>query len=97
MSYLIYKAVDWVLAILDYAILARVIISWLPISRDNQFIRLLYQITEPVLSPIRRLIERSSMGRNIMFDISPIIAFLLIGIVRNIIRSIFFPARGVFF
>lgn len=78
-------AIDWVLRILEYAILIRVIISWLPVPRDNQFIRLLYGITEPILAPIRRAIERSSLGRNMMLDFSPIIAFLLIGLVRNIL------------
>lgn len=85
MSQIVVTAVGWVLRIIEYAILARVIISWLPVPRDNQLIRLLYQITEPILAPIRGMIERSSMGRNMMIDFSPIIAFLLIGVIRNIL------------
>lgn len=84
--YLIYRAIDLILQIMEYAILGRVIVSWLPISRDNQFIHLLYQLTEPILAPIRRLIERSAVGRNIMIDFSPLIAFLLIGLMRDLIR-----------
>jgi YggT family protein len=76
--------------IIEYAILARVIISWIPISKDNQLIRLLYQITEPVLAPIKSLIARSSMGRNMMIDFSPFIAYLLIEILRGIIRRLIF-------
>jgi len=79
------SAVDWVLRIIEYAILARVIISWLPISRDNQIIRLLYQITEPILAPIRGIIQRSAIGRNMIIDFSPLIAFLLIGLIRNML------------
>jgi YggT family protein len=74
-----------VLRIVEYAILARVIISWLPIQKNNRFIILLYQITEPILSPIRRIIERSPIGGNMMIDFSPIIAFLIISLLRNII------------
>ncbi len=88
MTYTIIRAVDLLFRIMEYAILARVIISWIPIPRDNQFIRLLYQITEPILGPIRNMIQRSAMGRNMMIDFSPIIAFILIGVIRNIIVNL---------
>lgn len=81
----IYKAIDLVLSVIEYAILARVLISFIPISRDNQLIRLLYQITEPILAPLRNLLEKSPIGKNSMFDFSPLIAFLIIGLVRNLI------------
>lgn len=84
----IYKTISIVFSIIEFAILARVLISWLPVPKENNLIRLLYMITEPILAPIRGLIERSSFGRNMMFDFSPIAAFLLIGIVRNIVLSL---------
>lgn len=84
-THAILTAFFWVLRIVEYAILARVIISWLPINKDNKIIALLYQITEPILAPIRSIIERSAMGKNMMMDFSPIIAFLLISLLRNII------------
>jgi YggT family protein len=78
-------AIDLVLSVIEYAILARVLISFLPISRDNQLIRLLYQITEPILAPLRNLLEKSPIGGNSMFDFSPLIAFLIIGLIRNLL------------
>ncbi len=90
MGIVIYRAIDFVLIFIQYAIFARVIISWLPISKTNSFVRLLYQITEPVLSPLRKIIERSAIGRNMMFDFSPVLAFILIGLIRNIVfRALF--------
>ncbi|HOJ10542.1 MAG TPA: YggT family protein [Clostridiales bacterium] len=88
----IYQAIDYLLVFIQYAIFARVIISWIPIPRDNKFIRLLYQVTEPVLAPLRGIIERSALGKNMMFDFSPVLAFLIIGLLRNIIRSMMFRA-----
>ncbi len=82
-------AVVILLQIIQYAILIRVIVSWLPFPKDNQFIRLLYQITDPVLMPIRNMIERTSWGRNMMIDFSPIIAFLILGVLINIIAKSF--------
>lgn len=85
---IIYRAIDILFSIIEIAILARVIISWIPVNRDSRIIQYLYTITEPILGPIRSLIEKSAFGRNMMFDISPIVAFLLIGIIRNIILSL---------
>ena len=65
------------------AILARVIVSWLPIGHDSPFapiVRIIYEITEPILSPIRRLIPRLGM-----FDLSPMIAIILIMVIQRIV------------
>lgn len=88
MNNIIFTALDWVLAIIEYAIIARALISWFPIPKDHPLIRLLYQLTEPVLAPVRGLLERSTFGKNMMFDISPIIAILLVGIVRNVLHYV---------
>ena len=89
MGQLIYRTVDIVFIIIEIAILARVVISWIPVQKDNRLIYYLHQVTEPILAPIRSLLERSAFGRNMMFDFSPIIAFLLIGVIRNIVLSFF--------
>jgi len=76
--YIISIAVIRLLELIELAIIVRAFVSWLPLSRDNAFIKLLYQITEPILSPIRGIIERMTAGRSIMLDFSPIVAILLI-------------------
>lgn len=97
MNILLARAFVFVLELLELAILVRVILSWIPMSKDNQIIRLIYQITEPILSPIRGLIERSSLGRGgMMLDFSPIIAFILIGVVRSIVARVFGVSAGLF-
>ena len=68
------------------AILARVIVSWLPIGPDSPFapvVRTIYEITEPILSPIRRLIP--GMG---MFDLSPMIAIILIMVIQRLVIAV---------
>ena len=74
------EILGWALYI---AILARVIVSWLPIGPDSPFapvVRTIYEITEPILSPIRRLIP--GLG---MFDLSPMIAIILIMVIQRIV------------
>jgi len=85
----IMNAIIWLIRIMQYAIFARVIISWFPISRENQIIRLLYQITEPILEPIRNIIQRSAFGRNMMLDFSPLIAFFILGLIQTLVFQLF--------
>lgn len=67
------------------AILARVIISWLPIGEDSPFmplVRMVYQITEPILAPIRSVLP--NMG---MLDLSPMIAIILMLVLQRIAEA----------
>ncbi|MDD4188628.1 MAG: YggT family protein [Eubacteriales bacterium] len=79
---IIKRAVDILLTVIEVLVFLRVIISWLPVSRENPLVRFLYLITEPILGPIRSLIQKSSFGANIMFDLSPIVVWLIIRVIR---------------
>ena len=65
--------------VLVMAIFARAVVSWLPISRDHPLIVVLYQVTEPVLEPLRRIIP--TMG---MIDITPLVAMILLQAIASI-------------
>lgn len=65
---------------LNIAIFARVIMSWLPLSPDNPIVRILLNLTEPILGPIRRIMPR--MG---MLDLSPFFALILIGLAERVL------------
>jgi len=69
--------------LLSLAILARVLLSWVRVSPYHPAVELLYQITEPVLAPLRRVIP--SIG---MMDISPIIALILLQIIQEVLLAI---------
>lgn len=62
------------------AILGRVIISWLNLSPYNPIVVALYQITEPILAPIRRVLPQ--MG---MIDLSPMVTLFVMWIVREVL------------
>ena len=61
-----------------YAILARVLISWFPLSKST-FSIIIYQITEPLLSPIRNLMPQN----NFRVDFSPIILFIILNFLKS--------------
>ncbi len=71
--------------ILSFAILLRCILSWLPLNRNNFFVRIVYSLTEPILAPVRRLIDKSPLGGGMMIDFSPVIAYFLLYFVYAIL------------
>jgi YggT family protein len=54
-------------------IFIRIIFSWVMVSHSNRVMRLLLNATEPLLGPLRRIVPLVGT-----FDISPIIAFVII-------------------
>jgi YggT family protein len=79
-------AIDYFTNVIYILILVRVVLSWLPISRDNAIVRFVYNLTEPLLAPIRGLLDKSPLGGSgMMLDLSPLVLFLIITLVKNIL------------
>jgi YggT family protein len=81
---------DLLLALIDilrYALLGQVILSWLVVAGvRNDFVLRLYSalgtITEPLIRPIRRVVPQVGA-----FDISVLVAFLVLWLLRSVINS----------
>lgn len=82
------KALGLLLMIIQWSIVIRALLSWFPISKENMILRIVYQITEPILTPIRRLIENTSFGRNSMIDLSPMIAILILWSISSFLQGL---------
>ena len=82
------------LELYSWAIIVSAVVSWLVafnvVNMRNEVVRSiamgLYQITEPALRPIRRLLP--NLGT---MDISPIILLLLIMLIERVIRMYIYP------
>ncbi|MBI2761625.1 MAG: YggT family protein [Chloroflexi bacterium] len=66
------------LTIMQIAIFARALMSWFPVSPDNPLVKVLHEITEPVLAPLRRVLPR--LGP---MDLSPMIAIIIILVIQQ--------------
>ncbi len=75
---------EMLLQILSIAILIRVLLTWFPVDPNNPIIRILYDVTEPILAPLRKVIPRIGM-----FDLSPIAAMLLIQFISSALPGMF--------
>ena len=71
------------LAAVELCMLIRAILSWFPIKDDNPILLFVTMITEPVVAPIRALLEKLGWFRNIPIDISFIVAYILLSIVST--------------
>jgi len=71
----------WLLCeVLTFAIIARAIMSWFSPRPTNRLAIILYQVTEPVLSPLRRIIPRVGM-----IDLTPLAAIMLLQLIVRLL------------
>ncbi len=75
--------------VIDGLILLRFLFSLVIIPKENRFKQFIITVTEPVLSPARKMIANSAYAKTLMFDASPFIAFILLGLLEFIILRLF--------
>jgi len=69
--------------VLWFLIIARVVLSWTNPRGGGGVVAFIYQATEPMLAPIRRLLPPTSG-----VDWSPLVLMLLLGVVLRVIVRI---------
>lgn len=74
------QIINTIFSLFSLLIFIRVIFSWINPDPYNQLVRLIYQLTDPILLPFQRLLP--PMGG---FDFSPIIALLVIDLLRRLL------------
>jgi len=76
----LYIVLDGTFGLLALALLVRVIASWIGASRHNVWMRPVVLATEWLLAPLRRVLPAFGM-----VDLSPLVAWLLIQVVRALV------------
>ena len=70
--------------VLWFLLIARVVLSWTnPMGGGGGLVAFVYQATEPILAPIRRILP-SSAG----VDWSPLIAMLVLGVLVRVVTQL---------
>lgn len=70
------------LQLLTFALIGRAIISWVDPGMKWSISRILAEVTDPILAPLRRVIPPIGM-----IDISFIVAILLIQVLERLLRQ----------
>ena len=66
--------------ILELAVLARVLFSWIQPDPYNPVVRTIVRLSDPILAPLRRIIP--PLG---MLDITPLVALIALSIIEQIV------------
>ena len=72
-------AISLLLWIWFWVLLAGVLLSWIPMDNRNPVVPLVYQLTEPLLTPMRRVLP------DLPIDLSPMFAILAVQLARILI------------
>ena len=73
-----------ILNIYAFILLLRVLMTWIPnLDHSNPIVKFLYQVTEPVLQPIRNALP-PMQG----IDFSPIVVFIVIQVLTTLLLRV---------
>jgi len=86
MTFLLYKILSLVFEGLYLFLIVRVLISWFPHDRFHPIIRILYDVTDPLLQPFQNIIPSWKFG----IDFSLILAFFALGIIKRLFFILLF-------
>ena len=70
------------LQLLEFIIIIRVIISWMPVDQNKAWVQLVFGMTEPIMAPVRKLTGMRNTG----VDFSPIVIILLINVLLYFVQ-----------
>jgi YggT family protein len=71
--------------IIYFLLVIRIILSWVAVDSYNEIVQVIYRITDPILAPFRRLPLRIGM-----MDFSPVVAFIVLSVLKNFITNILY-------
>lgn len=81
------RFVYFLVNVLVIAIILRAIFTWFNPSPENPIMRLLIEVTEPILAPLRRILP--TMG---MLDLSPFVAVILLQLAGQLAQTVLINA-----
>ena len=73
--------------LLTLAIVARAFLSFVPLSPYHPLVRFLFQVTEPIMAPLRRYIP--PLG---MMDFTPLVAIILLQVIERLLITLLYAS-----
>ncbi len=88
MEALLVQAIGLFFYFLEILIFVRILLSWFLRGGFYSGIgRFLYNMTEPILGPVRDMVDKSPLGGGMGLDFSPIFALILMRLVQTLLIS----------
>lgn len=86
---MIIKLVYTIFQIYYLLLFVRIILSWFPVNQYNEWVKIIHKLTDPYLDLFRKIIPPFGM-----IDFSPIVAFIALMFIQNVIIRILY-ATGI--
>ena len=84
---LIKNTVIVLLMAVQFAMLARAILSWFPMN-SSRIVDFLYSVTEPFIYPVRMLFEKMNWFTGLPIDMSFFVAYLLLSVITTVLQML---------
>lgn len=85
--YVLTKLVSVFLGAEQLLMMFRAVLSWLPVDEDSDISNFLFAMTEPVIYPVRMLLDRFEGLDEFPIDLSFIISFMLLSLVQMLLPT----------
>ncbi len=82
LAYVLINIVRVFLTAIEALMLIRAILSWLPVDEDSPLGYFVYMMTEPIVMPVRMVLERFDSIKSMPIDISFFVSFLLLSAIQ---------------
>ena len=69
-----------------WAIIARSLMSWLPVDQSSPLVQILHRATDPLIDPFRRFMPQGGM-----IDLSPLMAIIMLIVMSQIVVQLVDP------
>lgn len=86
-SHIVTKFCIALIEVIDFAILIRVLLSWIPVDEEGRLEAFLFAITEPVILPMRILLDRFESMKTIPIDIPLLLTAILLSVLSSILSA----------
>ncbi|MCA9937857.1 MAG: YggT family protein [Anaerolineales bacterium] len=80
---MLYQVINTIFSLISLLVFVRVLLSWVRVDPYNPLVRMLYEVTDPILVPFQRLIPPAGG-----LDFSPIIALVVLDLLRRLLLSL---------
>ena len=86
-AYILVKFVVVVLYAMQFLMFGRAIMSWFSPDEDNKIAQFLFMVTEPLVYPIRQLLNKFEFFSNSPIDMSFIVAMIILIIFTTVLNG----------
>ncbi len=75
---------------MQFLMLFRALLSWFPIREDSPLSTFLHAVTEPIVTPVRLLLERFEAVKRMPIDISFFVAMMILVLIQALLPPVRF-------